>query len=861
MMDVFSSIQKLFDISLSDMHRLIKLTTPLGQHQLLVQRVVASEQLSTPFTLTVDCLSQQHAIELNQLLAQPVTLSILQADGHYRDIHAVISDAARLGSDGGLSDYQLILTPWITLLEHVHDSRIFQELTAVEIITQVLDNHPFAVGGFRFELRHQERYPKRSYCVQYRESDYHFISRLLEEEGIWWYVAQETNQHVVVFTDDTETCPSVSPATLRFHRQSATETQDSLTDWGHRQRMQPNRVSLSSFDYTSPAQPSRIQADTVAPTSHAPTLEQYDYPGEYAFNHYDRGQQLSETRLEHYESMSERFTGAGGARQLSVGHSIMLSQHPLHGKGDAKQRTFLLIGLNWFAENNLPISALRRQIPDSLEDTLNALRKRVDHGIESGAAQETASTAFFHVQLEAQYQHATYRAPRLHLKPEVGGPQTAIVVGPPNETIHTDAQNRVKVQFHWDRQEQYTEQSSSWLRVSQGNADGGWGAVFVPRVGQEVIVSFLEGDPDRPIITGRVYNSERSPLWHSNGLLSGFHTQNYRSSGHNELVFDDATAQSRIRLGTSQHTSELNLGYLIHQQGNARGAFRGLGFELRSDAYGTIRANEGLYLSSWGQPQANGDQLNIDPTRQQLDSAQHLNDQLSRLAQQHQAEPLSSLIPLKQAMDETHGTMGSTTQDSTTSESAAQQASQAGGMGQSRKMNAPWLHIASPAGISLTTPESAHLAQGHHLSISSGQDTTIATGKSLIATITEKLSLFVYNAGIKLFAGKGKVEIQAQSDEMALTSKQNMQVRSTNGSVRVDAASGILLSSGGGYLEIKDGNIKIHAPGTIDVKGAQHLFTGPTSMTIAPTEFPKGELEACQTKTNTATKAYGAQTL
>lgn len=848
-MSMLASLRQLFDITLSDAQRLLTLSTPLGANELLVQRVVAQEQLSSPFTLTVDCLSQQHNLDLRQLLAQPVTLSVLQADGSYRALHAVVSDAALLGSDGGISDYQLVLKPWITLLEHVTDNRIFQDLTAVEIVTKVLEKHSFSEGGFRFELRHQERYPKRSYCVQYHETNYHFISRLLEEEGLWWYVVQEADKHVIVFTDDNDTCPNVSPETIRFHRQSATERADSLTDWGCRRQVQSTRVSLGSFDYKAPGAPLRVQLETVDNQGNLPVMEQYDYPGEYAFNRYDRGHQLSETRMEGHESQAERFTGAGGARQLSVGYGFVLSQHPNHDRGGAEKRTFLLLELQWAAENNLPMAATRRQMLGSLEPQLQALRDATGHDIEGASEQVTAGTAFFHVQLEAQYRNVPYRAPLCHTKPEVGGPHTAIVVGPANETIHTDALNRVKVQFHWDRNGQYTEHSSCWLRVSQTNADGGWGAVFVPRIGQEVIVSFLEGDPDRPIITGRVYNGERSPLWHSNGLLSGFHTQNYRGGGYNELVFDDATGQSRIRLGTDQQHSQLNLGYLIHQEGNDRGGFRGLGFELRSDAYGTVRANEGLYLSSWGQPHAGGDQLDVDPTRQQLTSAQHLNNRLSDLANQHKAEPLTSLAPLNKAAEEASVAFGSVAKSAASdSTSAATQASAAGGTGLSRRMSAPWLHAASPAGISLTTPLSTHLAQGENLTLTSGQDTTIATGKSLLASITEKLSLFVYNAGIKLFAGKGKVEIQAQSDEMALTAKQDMHISSTNGKVHIDAANGILLSSGGGYIQIEGGNIMIHAPGSIDIKGAQHVFDGPAAMNIMPTELPGGELKACPTK-------------
>ncbi|WP_157956724.1 DUF2345 domain-containing protein, partial [Salinicola halimionae] len=438
----------------------------------------------------------------------------------------------------------------------------------------------------------------------------------------------------------------------------------------------------------------------------------------------------------------------------------------------------------------------------------------------------------------------------------IGGPQTATVVGPANEEIHTDHLNRVRVQFHWDRQGQQDENSSVWLRVSQPNAGAGWGGVFVPRIGQEVLVDFLEGDADRPLITGRVYNGEQSPDWHSHGLLSGFKSKTYRGSKYNELVFDDATDQERVRLNSENEKSQLNLGYLIHQTGNTRGAFRGTGFELRTDAYGAIRANQGLYLSSWGQLGASGDQLDLTPARQQLDSAYSLTDTLSQSAQDHNAEALDSRTHLKQAGEDADDTYGNSEQLAGSSgqanQDSARGATDSGGRGESARMKAPWLHMASPAGITLSTPESTHLAQGKSLSVSSGEDVNIATGKSLVASISEKLSLFVYRAGIKLFAAKGKVEVQAQSDEMELTAQKDVKITSTEGRVEINAANGILLTSGGGYIRIEGGNIDVHGPGAIDIKGAQHSFGGPASMDVAMPELPEGEDVLCPIKNQAA---------
>ncbi|WP_189445801.1 DUF2345 domain-containing protein, partial [Salinicola rhizosphaerae] len=210
---------------------------------------------------------------------------------------------------------------------------------------------------------------------------------------------------------------------------------------------------------------------------------------------------------------------------------------------------------------------------------------------------------------------------------------------------------------------------------------------------------------------------------------------------------------------------------------------------------------------------------------------------------------------LKQAGEDADDTYGNSEQLSGSQgsdQSNAAGASDSGGRGESARMKAPWLHMASPAGITMSTPESTHLAQGRSLSVSSGEDVNIATGKSLVASISEKLSLFVYRAGIKLFAAKGKVEVQAQSDEMELTAQKDVKITSTEGRVEINAANGILLQSGGGYIRIEGGNIDVHGPGAIDVKGAQHSFGGPASMDMAMPELPEGEDVLCPQKSQAA---------
>ncbi|MBZ9556805.1 type VI secretion system tip protein VgrG, partial [Halomonas coralii] len=494
-----------------------------------------------------------------------------------------------------------------------------------------------------------------------------------------------------------------------------------------------------------------------------------------------------------------------------------------------------------------------KTLPGSLQPRLDAAKRA--HGLDDldPQARDDArdsdyariGTGHFLVDLEAQRRSQPYRHPLSHPRPVVGGPQTATVVGPEGEEIHTDPLDRVRVQFHWDRQGRHDERAGVWLRVAQPNAGAGWGGVFVPRIGQEVLVDFLEGDPDRPLITGRVYNGEQRPEWHSHGLFSGFKSKTYRGSKYNELLFDDATDQERVRLGSEADKSQLNLGYLIHQSGNTRGAFRGSGFELRSDAYGAIRANRGLYLTSWGQLGANGDQLDLTPAFQQLGNAYEMADALSQSAVAHHAEALAGNASLARARDDTQAPYGNSERLAETKQDSARGATDSGGRGESAGLKSPWLHLASPAGIATTTPESLHLAQGHTLGLDSGEDINLAAGRNLVGAIRDRLSLFVQKAGMKLFAARGKVQIQAQSDNLEATARRDLDVTSTEDTIDLAAAEEILLVSGGAYVRIKGGDIEVHAPGRVSIQGSSKEFGGPTEMHVGRPALPDAEEPIC----------------
>ncbi len=342
---------------------------------------------------------------------------------------------------------------------------------------------------------------------------------------------------------------------------------------------------------------------------------------------------------------------------------------------------------------------------------------------------------------------------------------------------------------------------------------GGYGGVHIPRVGEEVIVGYVGGDCDRPIVLHRVYNGAVNPHWHSNGILSGHRSKEYGGSGYNQMVMDDATGQNRVQPMSSSANSLLHLGYLIDQSGNTRGAYLGSGFDLRTDAYGAVRASQGLYVTTY--PKSGDSQpLDVREAQQQLVNAESMIEAMSQVSQTHQAESLGEgHDALKTFADATQSSVQG-------SQSGGRTAG--GGAGSVNAFKTPVMLMASPSGIALSTQASVHVSSDQQTNLVSGQSTFIVSGKSsLVASVAEKISLFVQNAGMKLFAAKGKVEVQAHSDNIEITAQKTVKVLSATENIEVAAQQEILFTSGGAYIRLKGGDIEIHAPGKIDVKGGQ----------------------------------------
>lgn len=507
-------------MGISQSERVARIKTPLEDDELALSRFSGHERLSTLFEYQVDCISENASLELYDVLGLGVTLEVDLKSGTQRYINGVVSHASHAGSQGEYARYSLTLRPRLWLLSHTCDHRIFQEISAPDIIEAVLDE-----AGLQFNNRLQGSYPNWNYCVQYGESNLDFISRLMEHEGIYYYFTHELGEHIMVLCDGQLAHDTVSdyaeiphyPADMDVDR-----SQEHLVGWRLERQVTTGKFALNDFGFDQPKRDLLVSAEEVNGGGY-PQFERYEYPGAYPNSNSGAlvrsyGEQLARQRLEEHVSSHELASASGNVRGLNAGNLFALVNCE---RGD-QNREYLIVEAKCSLDMDGYVSG------------------------EGAGKPVEFKTAF--VCMDSQ---KAFRAPRVTPKPRIQGPQTAIVVGPAGEEIWTDEHGRVKLQFHWERNGQSNENSSTWVRVSQVWAGEGWGAIHIPRIGHEVIVEFIDGDPDRPIVTGRVYNGDRPVPYDlpANATQSGIKSRssmNGVAKNFNEIRMEDKKGEEEL---------------------------------------------------------------------------------------------------------------------------------------------------------------------------------------------------------------------------------------------------------------------------------------------------------------------------
>ena len=556
------------------------------EHDFKVLEFQGREAISQPYRFDLDLVSERPDLDLESLLHRPAFLAFAPGGS---GIHGLVHQAAQGESGQRLTRYRLTLVPQLAYLAHRTNQRIFQHLSVPQIVAQVLEEHGIQADAYRFQLG-PVIYPEREYCVQYDETDLHFIQRLCEEEGIHYHFQHSASGHVLVFGDDQTIFPKLT-ATAYQQDSGLVADQPVIKRFGLRLETRTSRVTRRDYDFEKP----RLSMEAAFHSDFQPDLEDYDYPGR--FTERTRGKHLSQRALERHRHDYELAEGDSDQPRLASGHFLPLGEHP---RSDWNQLWLLTEVLH------------EGKQPQVLEESILELPSPSGRGAGGEGAPGNAQ---FHQGYRNRFSATPWDIPFRpalhHPKPKVLGSQTAVVTGPAGEEIHCDEYGRVKVQFHWDREGQADDKTSCWLRVSSSWAGDRYGGIAIPRVGMEVLVTFLEGDPDQPLVTGCLYHKEHQVPYDlpSNKTRTVFKTlSSPGGGGYNELRIEDRKGQEQIYIHAQrdwdeniEHDQKIRVGHERHDtvEANSYSEFKAEEHRTtHADRKTEVRANDHLTVGN-----------------------------------------------------------------------------------------------------------------------------------------------------------------------------------------------------------------------------------------------------------------------
>lgn len=485
--------------------RLISISSPLKKDELLLTSFEGVELISDLFEFQVEVLSKNHSIKPQELIGKTITLTI--QNDIKRTFNGYVSRLVYGEVKGeNLKTYRLTMVPWLWFLSKTNNHRIFQEKNTIDIVTEVFQD----LGFNDYEFKTNDSYATREYCVQHNESDLNFISRLLEEEGIAYYFEQKGDTHIMQIVDAANTYELCKETGLTYSRGNQHDTQ--INRWEHVYEFRKGKWTLNDYDFK---QPTKSQLQTTASTSKFANTGNYEHYEYSPYHDFSGIKNLTKKRIEAEETPLDTIEASSDCSSFYAGGKFKLSKHTVKEE-----------------QGNYIITAIRH--------------RAFDNSYLAGKG----SGSDYSNDLACIPDKVHFRPLSIHQKPWMQGPQSAIVVGPSGEEIYIDSFGRIKVQFHWDREGKKDESSSCYLRVMQPWAGPGWGTSFIPRIGMEVVVNFFNGDPDRPFVTGSVYNDVNKPPY-SSKTQSGIKTRSTKSgsaSNCNEFRFEDEKGSEQFYL-------------------------------------------------------------------------------------------------------------------------------------------------------------------------------------------------------------------------------------------------------------------------------------------------------------------------
>jgi type VI secretion system secreted protein VgrG len=811
---------------------------------LLPYELTLSEGLSSPYWADLTCLCETPDLPLADVVGYSASAEITGDGSESRVVCGLVTRAELLGSDGGLTAYRLRIEPALALLDQRRASRAFQDRSVPQIVEEILGEYrlnslPFT-ESFRHESVLQREYPRRSYCVQYQESDLAFIHRLLTEEGISYRFSHQANEantpplHVLHLFDNEAGLDSSPALPLSYKGRQRLDAQP-LDQWRDHARIAGAAAVLATYEYKSTtvrrvSERGALDQGAMGRQA-AAVLEDFEPLSLYAATDSDYLERYALLRRQAREMEIRTCTGEGAVLGLLPGHLFELVDGPVfHALEDEENGNFVAIRHFLRVRNNLPadldVTPFKAAPPPSPAWCKRFFPQVEDPPVLEGDRRYMARVTAIQQATPIVPPNAGRSQPRTAF-----GPQSAIVVGPHAGMVHTDELGRIKILFHWQRPPNRPIEEpllgspwSTWVRVATLNAGEGFGTQFLPRVGDEVVVEFLDGDMSRPVVVGSLYNGRRAPPRFSgqgnlpgNQALSGIRTQEQRGgNGYNELLFDDTPGQLRARLSSTDANSELNLGQLAQPRTDGRAAPRGQGAELRTRGHASVRAGRGVLLTTYDGEGPKADQLERQEATRLLAEGTEQSRALGAYARDHGAARCA-VEPVQHLNDAFRHWNAS---DAAT----------------------PVVATAAQGGLIDVTPASSVSYAGGSQQHTAREQIQLGAGQAVHIHAGTSIDLFAQSQGLRAIAHRDDLTLQAQAGNLNADARQNITLRTQDGGIVLNGKTLRLVAADGSYIEIGNG-ITLGTNGDVRIRSANFDQDGPATAAPTPPSFTQAKAD------------------
>lgn len=800
-------------------NRLLRMCFPLDdgpRDSMLVNTVHMREELSRDFRIDVEVLSDNARIPLKALMGKMVTISLVRENGSQRYMNGYVSQFRFVRTDGGFAFYRMVLEPWLAFAKLRKDNVSFHHRSVLELTETTFAHYRQRDWTTRMSLGYPD--PKLTCANQHNETDYNHLHRRWEDAGLHYRYEHKADGHTLILSDDSTQSDTIDAAhmdgsagEMPFRAHSGSGEGDGIHDWQAVRELGSGQLTLTSFNYKNPGR-QLVNGHSLNKQGEVDSYELYENAGAYGYPNLGDGDALAQRRMEERDQRTQYFEAQGNDRAAQSGRLFKLAGHfsgedkPVARGEDAKPsiatRDYLILSVDHTASNNYPAGPNGKS---EYANTLSCIRRDI-----------------------------RWRPGRGHNSTPCANPgvQTAIVVGPPGADIYTDELGRIKLQFHWDRLGTFDQASSPWIRVIMPMSGQNFGQMCLPRVGQEVVVQFLDGNIDRPIVVGIVYNRHNMPPWNlpKQQALSGVRSRELgdANGASNHLILDDTKGAMQAQLKSDHQCSQLSLGSITRiETSQGRMDARGEGWELATNAWGVARANRGMLITTEARPNAGSHVKDMGETVQRLNAAQSQHEALAKAAQsagaQDAGEQAKAAAAIKAQNQEIHG----------------------GATDGFPQLGKPHLVLSSPAGIETSTAGSTHLASDKHTALTTGQDLSLSSGDGLFASARQALRLFVHKAGMRLVAAAGDIDMRALSDSVNILAKLN--ITQTANSITISAKEQVVINGGGSYARFSGGGIEMGTSGNFVAHAAKHSLVGPKTMEMATVQPQKETLDGAGT--------------